>query len=88
MTTYKVSDRLTSQERSELPDSDFGIPEMREFPLTDPPHVRSAEAYFRFAPDERKHLLAQRILARAAQLGMEVHNPHVLAWARGDKPHP
>ncbi|MEG2612617.1 MAG: hypothetical protein RR971_03910 [Alistipes sp.] len=88
MTTSKVSDRLTSQERDALKESDFGISEMREYPLTDAQHLRSAEAYFRFAPDDRKHLLAQRIVTRAAELGIRVHSPHVLAWAQGHKPHP
>ncbi|MEG0807434.1 MAG: hypothetical protein RR410_03670 [Alistipes sp.] len=86
-TTYKVQNRLSSEARNELKDSDFGIPELREYPLIDREHLRFAEAHFRFAPVDRKHLLAQRILARAAQLGIQVHSPTVLAWARGHKTH-
>lgn len=86
-TTHIVSDKLTTEERNKLKDSDFGIPELREFPLIDREHVRSAEAYFHNAPIDRKHLLAQRILVRAAELGIEVHSPVVLAWARGHKTH-
>lgn len=55
MSTHtKSDDRLTASERHELPDSAFGIPETREFPLDDAEHVRAAEAYFRHAPEEKK----------------------------------
>lgn len=58
MTTQtKPHDRLTDAERHELPDSAFGIPETREFPLVDAEHVRAAEAYFRYAPDTEKAAL-------------------------------
>ena len=68
MTTQtKPHDRLTAAERHELPDSAFGIPETREFPLVDAEHVRAAEAYFRYAPDTEKAALARRILAKAAE---------------------
>ena len=48
------SDRLTTEEREELPSSDFGLPETREFPMPDGVHVRAAEAYFRYAPEDKK----------------------------------
>ena len=48
-----TDDRLTAAERHELPDSAFGIPETREFPLVDAEHVRAAEAYFRYAPEAK-----------------------------------
>lgn len=41
----KTPDRLTVEERRELPASAFGIPETREFPLVDAAHIRAAEAY-------------------------------------------
>lgn len=59
------SDRLSAEERKELKDSDFGIPETREFPIPDAAHVRAAEAYFRYAPDDKKQELARRILSKA-----------------------
>ena len=40
----KTPDRLTVEERRELPASAFGIPETREFPLVDAAHIRAAEA--------------------------------------------
>lgn len=82
MTTHtRTSDRLTAEERHELPGSAFGIPETREFPLVDAEHVRAAEAYFRYAPDDKKAALAQRILAKAAEYGVNVQSPVIRSWA-------
>ena len=52
----EFSDKLTTEERKELPSSDFGLPETREFPMPDGAHVRAAEAYFRYAPEDKKSL--------------------------------
>lgn len=75
------SDRLNAEERRELKDSDFGIPELREFPLPDAAHVRAAEAYFRYAPEDKKGELARRILRKAGEFGVHVNSPVVLEWA-------
>ncbi|WP_289003761.1 hypothetical protein [Parabacteroides sp.] len=75
------SDKLTTEERKELPSSDFGLPETREFPMPDAAHVRAAEAYFRYAPEEKKSLLAHRILLKADEFGVDVHSPVILEWA-------
>ena len=45
-----MNDRLTYEEKKELPDSMFGLPERREYPMPDAAHVRAAEAYFRYCP--------------------------------------
>ncbi|CCZ08083.1 MULTISPECIES: DUF6582 domain-containing protein [Culturomica] len=75
------SDRLSAEERKELKDSDFGIPETREFPIPDAAHVRAAEAYFRYAPDDKKQELARRILSKAKKFGVEVKSETILEWA-------
>ena len=80
-TKHKTADRLTAEERHELPDSAFGIPETREFPMPDAPHVRAAEAYFRYAPEEKKALLAHRILIKARKYGVHVRSEEILEWA-------
>lgn len=80
-TKHKTADRLTAEERHELPDSAFGIPETREFPLVDAEHVRAAEAYFRYAPDNKKAALARRILAKAATYGVNVQSQVIRSWA-------
>lgn len=60
------SGRLAYKEQEKLDTSEFGIPELREFPIHDAAHVRAAEAYFRYAPEEYKAQLARNILAKAA----------------------
>ena len=77
----KTPDRLTADERRKLPASAFGIPETREFPLVDAAHIRAAEAYFRYAPDDRKAALARRILRQAAEFGIEIRSETILRWA-------
>ena len=75
------SDRLDAEKRRELSSSDFGIPEERAFPMPDAAHVRAAEAYFRYAPDDRKAALARRILARAREMGVDVRSRVIRGWA-------
>ncbi len=76
-----MSDRITSEERRELPDSVYGLPERREYPMPDAAHVRAAESYFRYCPEDLKPRLAKAILSRAAQLGVNVESPTVLEYA-------
>lgn len=76
-----MSDRITSEERRELPDSVYGLPERREFPMPDAAHVRAAESYFRYCPEDLKPRLAKAILARAAKFGVTVESPTVLEYA-------
>ena len=70
-----MSDRITYEERKELPDSVYGLPERREYPMPDAAHVRAAEAYFRYCPEELKHKLARAILNRAEEYGVNVEKP-------------
>lgn len=79
--TKNDSDKLTTRERKELDDSEFGIPELREFPIPDAAHVRAAESYFRYAPEKYKAQLARNILAKAHLFGVHVKSPTVLEWA-------
>ncbi len=81
-----ATDKLTTEERKELKDSDFGLPETREFPMPDAAHVRAAEAYFRYAPDDEKSLLAHRILLKAKKFGVDVESETILDWAKRYKP--
>lgn len=77
-----MTDRLSYEEKKELPDSVFGLPERREYPMPDAAHVRAAESYFRYCPEELKPRLARAILDRAALYGVAVHSAEVLAYAR------
>lgn len=75
------SDRLTSENRRELDNAEFGIPEDRSYPMPDAAHVRAAEAYFRYAPDNEKPELARNILKKAQEYGVTVKSSVVLSWA-------
>lgn len=72
---------MTTEERKELPDSMFGLPERREYPMPDAAHVRAAEAYFRYCPENLRHKLATAILARAKQYGVDIQSPEILSYA-------
>lgn len=76
-----MNDRLDAEERKELPDSLYGLPERREYPMPDAAHVRAAEAYFRYCPEELKPKLANAILRFARQYGVNVESPTVLSYA-------
>lgn len=76
-----MSDRISYKEKEELPDSVFGLPERREYPMPDAAHVRAAEAYFRYCPEELKPKLAKAILKRAKQFDVDIESPTVLSYA-------
>ena len=76
-----MSDRISYKEKEELPDSVFGLSERREYPMPDAAHVRAAEAYFRYCPEELKPKLAKAILKRAKQFGVDIESPTVLSYA-------
>lgn len=77
-----MDDRISYKEKKELPDSVFGLPERREYPMPDAAHVRAAEAYFRYCPEELRPQLARAIVARAREFGVDVESPTVLSYAR------
>lgn len=77
-----MSDRLTYKEKEALPDSVFGLPERREYPMPDAAHVRAAEAYFRYCPEELKPRLAKAILARAKEFGVDVESQVIKEYAQ------
>ena len=72
-----MDDRLTYEEKKELPTSVFGLPERREYPMPDAAHVRAAEAYFRYCPEDLRPRLD-----RAREFGVTVTSPIVLAYAQ------
>lgn len=51
---HTMNDRLDTEERDRLSDSMYGLPQRREYPMPDAAHVRAAEAYFRYCPEELK----------------------------------
>ena len=77
-----MNDRLDAEERHELPNSMYGLPERREYPMPDAAHVRAAEAYFRYCPEELRPELAKAILRFAAKYGVDVKSATVLSYAK------
>lgn len=77
-----MNDRLSYGDRESLPDSVFGLPERREYPMPDAAHVRAAEAYFRYCPEDLRPELARNILKFAARYGVTVRSAEVLDYAR------
>lgn len=76
-----MSDKLSYEDRKQLPDSVFGLPERREYPMPDAEHVRAAESYFRDCPENLKPKLAKAILEKAREFGVEVNSPTILSYA-------
>ncbi|MGL6179860.1 MAG: DUF6582 domain-containing protein [Tannerellaceae bacterium] len=74
-------DKLDTEERRELTNAEFGLPKERAFPMPDAAHVRAAESYFRYCPDENKPELARNIIRKAAEFGVNVRSETVLEWA-------
>ena len=70
--------KLTTKDRNDLDDNQFGIPELRKYPLTDEKHVLQAVRFFNKAPDEYKEELARNIVNRAKQLNMDWEKWEVL----------
>lgn len=77
-----MNDILSYDERKELPDSVFGLPERREYPMPDAAHVRAAESYFRYCPEDLKSKLARAILAKAKEFGIDIQSPTILSYAQ------
>ena len=72
------NDKLTTAEREKLPDSVYGLPERREYPMPDAAHVRAAEAYFRYCPEELKPKLARAIMTKAREFGVDIESQTII----------
>lgn len=85
--------KLSTEKRKQLPDSAFGIPEKRMYPLykldekdnlvPDKAHIESAVKLFGHASDADKPKLARNILKAAHEAGMDTSGwDRVNAWAK------
>lgn len=63
---------LLEAKRSELPDSSFGIPEDRKYPLDTEQHVKSAIKLFGHAEESKKKSLAKRINVAAKKYDITI----------------
>lgn len=72
---YKYFSKISlteSTKRSNLPDSAFGIPEDRKYPLDTEKHVRSAIKLFGHAQESKKKALAKRIQSAARKYDITI----------------
>lgn len=72
----KINDsRLSSSDRKDLPDSVFGLPEKRKYPMPDKKHVLSAIKLFNFVDNEDEKELAENIKKKMKEY--KIDNSHV-----------
>lgn len=70
---YFTEAAMKAKVRNKLPDSEFGIPRLRKYPLNDEKHVRMAISMFSHCKDPKdKALLAKKIFAKVEELKMDV----------------
>lgn len=64
---------LSTKKRNKLPDSEFGLPRLRAYPLNDQKHVKLAIQMFGHCKDpEDKATLARNIFKKVEEYGMDV----------------
>ena len=64
--------KLDAESRNKMKDSTFGLPEERKYPLNDASHVKSAIAFFKYCPADKKHSLAKKIISAAKRFGVKI----------------
>ena len=72
---YLFEEALSSKDRKALPDSDFGLPSQRRYPIPDKAHVLSAIRFFNYVEKEYEAELAKNIIKKIKAFDMadEVH---------------
>lgn len=63
---------LEETKRNELPDSEFGVPELRKFPLDTEEHVRSAIKFFNYVDSKYEKELANKIKKKMKKYNIDV----------------
>ena len=61
------SNKLTKEERDKLPDSEFGIPSLRKYPLNDEKHIKQAIKMFHYCKPKYKKELANNIAKKVKE---------------------
>lgn len=68
--TYVFEEALTTKERNNLSDDDFGIPELKKYPMPDKKHVLMAIRFFNYVEKEYEEELASNIIKKIKQFDM------------------
>ena len=63
-------DKMLSKERNSLPDTEFGIPSLRKYPLSDKDHVLAAIRMFNHVDKSHEAELAKNILRKMKEYGI------------------
>lgn len=63
---------MTAKERQDLPDSAFGLPKDRKYPLHDEEHVKLAIRFFNHTTGDDREELAKNIKKAAKKFGMQI----------------
>ena len=74
----EYTNKLTMNERNKLNKSDFGIPEIRKYPLHDKQHVISAIRYFDKCEPKYKIILANNIINKIKKYGITLSTDSAL----------
>lgn len=69
---YTIEATLSTKERNQLDETQFGLPDERKYPLIDKKHVQSAISYFFKCPEKDRHELAINIQKAAKKFGVEI----------------
>ena len=62
---------VSESSRSDLPDSEFGIPELRKYPLDTEAHVLSAIKFFNYVEPKYEEELAKNIIRKIHKFKLE-----------------
>ena len=65
--------KLNAKQLAGLPDSDFGLPKERKYPMPDKEHVRKAIQFFKYCPAGKEKELASNINRKAKEYGMKLN---------------
>lgn len=74
----KMENYLTETARRNIPNSEFGLPEERKYPLNTEAHVKSAIRLFGHCPENKRAELAQRIRLAAKKYDIKIKDDSVL----------
>lgn len=80
-TKHKTADRLTAEERHELPTRHSGFPKRANSRSWTPSTYGPPKPTSAMRPDNKKAALARRILAKAAAYGVNVQSQVIRSWA-------
>jgi len=77
--------KLVKEQREKLKDSDFGLPNSREYPIHDEEHTKKAIQLFSHCKEENKNELANNIFKKASKYNIKISEKSNLYKYLSDK---